>query len=355
MTHATATATATDSTAPRGPGIGRLAGLALAAALGAALAVPAAAAGESGAALAEHPLAVRNLSPATLLFGLPRALGAAERPGGTSAALIVEHANNFTSGTGDDARVVFDGSTTAASLALRGALSARVEWGVEVPYVHHSGGFTDGFIDGFHDLFGFPDGGRSAAPRGRLDYRIDYAGEPSIVIGGSGGDLGDVRGWLGWRIADGDRQVVARAMVKAPTGSVDELSGSGGTDVSLWLELVDRRTLSGAGIVATLMGGATALGDGDLARADQRDVVYVGHFGLHWPVTDRLILRGQIDAHSEVIDSDVRQLAHGAVQGTLGGTLALSQRAWLDLGVVEDLTGGSAPDVVFLLTLGVRL
>lgn len=333
----------------------RVLGFTLAGVLALVLHAPARAAEAPAAARPEQPLGVRNLSPAIQIYGLPRALGAAARPGRISTSLIVEHANNFTAGSGDDGRAIFDGSTTVASLALRGALSERLEWGVEIPYVHHSGGFTDGFIEAFHDLFGLPDGGRDGAPRGRLNYRIDYAGSPVIAIGSTAGDLGDLRGWLGLRLLGGDREVTARAMVKAPTGSVDELSGSGATDASLWLEMVDRRTLSGAGVTATVMAGVTRLGDGDLAALDQRDLVYVGHLGLHWPVTDRLILRGQIDAHSDVIDTDVRQLAHGAVLGTLGGTLALSRRTWLDLGLVEDLTGGSAPDVVFLLTLGARL
>ena len=316
---------------------------------------PVRAAEAAGAARPGQPLAVRNLSPATQIYGLPRALGAASRPGRAAASLIVEHANNFTGRAAGNVRAVFDGSTTVASLAFRGALPARLEWGIEIPYVHHSGGFTDGLIEGFHDLFGLPDGARDGTSRGALNYRVDYAGDPVIAVGSAGGDLGDLRGWLGMRLGGSDREVIARAMVKAPTGSIDELSGSGATDVSLWLEMVDRRTLSGAGVTVTLMGGVSRLGDGDLAELGQQELVYVGHLGLHWPVTDRLILRGQLDAHSDVIDSEVRQFAQSAVLGTLGGTLALSGRSWLDLGLVEDLTGGSAPDVVFLLTLGARL
>lgn len=315
----------------------------------------------------DSPLRVRNLSPATQIFGLPRALGAVARRGETEVTLTVEHANNFTAATTGAATigdgpgalpglaVRFDGSTTVSTLALRGALGARLEWGLAVPHVLHSGGITDGFIENFHGLFGFPGGGREDAPRDRLSYRIVQDGSEVVAVEEAGGHLGDLRGWLGLRLTEGDRQAAVRTMIKAPTGRIDDLSGSEGTDVAAWLELVDRRTLAGAGMTLTLMGGVTALGDGELAEADREDLVWSGHLGLHLPVASWLTLRAQLDAHSDVIDTDVRQLSAGAVQGTLGGSLALSRGAWLDLGVTEDLTGASAPDVVFLMTLGTRL
>jgi len=315
----------------------------------------------------DSPLRVRNLSPATQIFGLPRALGAPSRPGQMELTLTIEHANNFTAGAADaattgagpgalpDLAVRFDGSTTVSTLGLRGALGERLEWGLEVPHVLHSGGVTDGFIENFHELFGFPDGGREDAPRDRLSYSIVQRGSEVVAVEEARGHLGDVRGWFGVRLTEGDRQAVLRTMVKAPTGRVDDLSGSEGTDVAAWLELVDRRTLADAAMTVTLMGGVTVLGEGELAEADRENLVWSGHLGLHLPVAAWLTLRAQLDAHSDVIDTDVRQLSARAVQGTLGGSLALSRALWLDVGVTEDLTGASAPDVVFLITLGTRL
>ncbi len=344
------------------PGAGRWAVVLLAAAAlsWVALATTPAAALEGSTAASIRsavPLPVRNLTPVTLLYGLPRSLGALAMPGETELSLRLEHANNFTAGgTAESGTAVFDGTTTVTGVIVRRSLGSRLEWGLELPYVHHGGGFTDGFIDGFHDLFGLPDGGRDAVPRDRLDYRLVNGGETRVQLDDATGDVGDVRGWLGYRLHAGEgRQAVLRGMVKAPTGRVPELSGSEGTDLALTLELVDGRLLEAAGVTLTLMGGVSVLGKDELPGTPHEDLVWSGHLGLHYPLTGNLVLRAQLDGHSDVIDVGTRQFGGATLQGTLGGTLALATGQWLDIGVVEDLSGASAPDVVFLLTLGVRL
>lgn len=318
----------------------------------AAAGVPAATTGPVMAA----PLRVRNLSPATQLFGLPRPLGAIAAPGATEVALTVEHANNFTAASNSRAAVFFDGTTTVTTVSLRRGWGQRFEWGLDVPHVHHGGGFTDSFIDGFHDLFGFPDGGRDAVPSDRMDYRIDLADGPVAAIDGATSHVGDVRGWLGWRVHQSPgRAGVLRAQLKVPTGSVATLSGSEGVDAALWLEWHDARLLEMLSVTVTLNGGLTFPGRGELAGAQPQDAVLSGHVGLHYPLTSWLVLRAQLDGHSEVIDSGLDQFAAGALQGTLGGSLQLAPSLTLDLGVTEDLTGAAAPDVVFLATVAVRL
>jgi hypothetical protein len=301
------------------------------------------------------PLRVRNLSPATQLFGLPRPLGAMMTPATMELSLTVEHSNNFTAEAGEQAMVVFDGSTTVANLGLRGSLRERWEWGLEVPIVHHDGGFTDGFLEGFHDLFGFPDGERDEVPRDRLDYHVVYAGNELVAITDEQQHLGDVRAWFGYRLHQSPgREAVLRAMVKFPTGEVDNLSGSGAADATLWLELVDQRWLAAMNTTVTLSGGVTVPGDGDLIADRQRDVVMSAHLGLHYPLTSRITLRAQLDGHSDVIDSGMTPLAEAALLGTLGGSVLLSPSLRLDLGVVEDLTPESVPDVVFVMAVGAR-
>lgn len=302
------------------------------------------------------PLKVRNLSPATQIYGLPVALGPVPPRGHHDLALVVEHSNNFTARAAGDTVVEFDGSTTVSSFVWQQTLGERFEWGAALPFVHHGGGFTDGFIEGYHDLFGFPDGDRDLVPRNRLRYRVEHEGGSELLLEDATSDFGDLRAWLGYRLHDSSaRQMALRAMVKAPTGELSELSGSGATDASLWLELTDRQSLDALNLTVTLMGGITRLGEGDLAPAAQETWVATGHVGLHLPLTRRLTLRAQIDGHGDVIDSDVDQLGGAALQGTLGGSLALSAGTWVDVGVSEDLSSESAPDVVFLLTVGSRL
>ncbi len=323
----------------------------LAAGCFAVLALPGAGArGEAGA-----PLPVRNLSPAAALYGVPRMVGTLPVRR-LEAALLLEHVNNFSGDSNDQMAIAYDGTTSITSLTLRGAFAGALEWGLEVPYVYHDGGFTDGLIDGFHELFGFPDAGRDDVPRDRLRYRLEYNGETLVDIDESVGHLGDVRGWLGVRVYQGRaRQAVLRAMVKAPSGSLDTLSGSGGTDVAVWGEWVDDAILAGFGARLTAGAGILVPGDGDLPSPAQQNAVFTGHLGVQFPVTHWLTLRGQLDAHSEVLDTGLRQAADGAVQGTLGATVGIGSASWLDLGLSEDLTSASAPDVVFLVRFGVAM
>lgn len=301
------------------------------------------------------PLQVRNLSPATHLYGLPRVLGRKLPAGVTELTLALEHSNNFTARARNGLTAVFDGSTTVATVGLRRAMLERWEWGVDLPLVHQSGGFTDGFIENFHDVFSFPDGDRGAVPRDRLAYRISDGADTLVDVSDSRQHLGDVRAWLGYELHQAPgRQAMVRAMVELATGQVSDLSGSESTDASVWLELVDQRWLQHLNTTLTISGGVTAPGEGELLADRQQDVVFSGHLGVHFPLTGRVTLRAQLDGHSDVIDSGLDPVAGGSLLGTLGGSLDLSPSMRLDLGVIEDLSPRSAPDVVFLMTLGAR-
>lgn len=301
-------------------------------------------------------LPARNLSPGTWLFGLPRSRGALAPSSGAAVDWTVEHANNFSARSGNGLTVIFDGSTTVTSLAVRSAAGTGWEWGLEVPFVHHGGGFTDGFIEGYHDLVGLPGGGREAVPRNRLDYRIIADGQELVNVTDSGMHLGDVRAWAGYRLHSAPgREAVLRAMAEAPTGALEHLSGSDTTDLSLALDLVDARWLEAFNVQVTATAGITRPGDADLLRERQRDVVWSGHLGLHRPLTRRWTMTLQLDAHTALFDTGVAPFAEGAVLGTVGSTVDLSPRVRLHLGIVEDLTPHRAPDVVLLVALGTRL
>ncbi|MFW6094380.1 MAG: DUF3187 family protein, partial [Pseudomonadota bacterium] len=270
-------------------------------------------------------------------------------------SVAVEHANNFTAGRSDGARAYLDGTTTVTSLTLRGSGGRSLEWGLEVPLVQHSGGSTDGLIDGFHELFGLPDGGRGAAPRDALEYRLVRDGRTVAYVGERRRHLGDLRGWLGYRLADAPgRQSAVRVLVKAPTGRIDDLSGSEGTDLALWWEMHDRRWLEDGGVAVTMMAGVTVTGNHALAGVDRQPLVASGHLGFHYPVSADVSLHAQLDGHSDILDAELPQLAQAAALGTLGATWRWSSTRWLDVSLTEDLTTRSAPDVVFRMAVGSR-
>ncbi len=301
------------------------------------------------------PLGVRNTLPVAQLYGLPRALGAEMLRQGTEVTVRVDLGSNFTSDFEPDASAFFDGETTVFSLGLRAPLGRRMEWGLEIPYVLHSSGFLDGFLETFHDATGLSDGGRDGAPKNRLDYLVAYRGTDYADFRDRQHHLGDVRGWLGYQLHRSTaRTLGVRAQVKLPTGRVKDLSGSDGTDGSLWFEYSDRALLASIGLSLSLMGGVVILGDGDLAPDAQKDYALVGHLGLQYAVTPRVALMAQVDTHSQLLGTGVPQAANGAVQGTLGGRWSISPKYWMDLGIIEDLRPQTSSDVVFQFLMGAR-
>ena len=134
-----------------------------------------------------------NQHPLVQIFGLPRAEGGYVTPAGTWRSRFgIDIANNFTTGSDGEEDLLLDGETYRVNLGLRRGLGGRLEVGIDVPYVHHSGGVLDDVIDGTHDLLGL-DSGRSRYRRNDiLDYRYTIGGTDRVRVTSSGGGIGDV-------------------------------------------------------------------------------------------------------------------------------------------------------------------
>ncbi len=318
------------------------------------IALPAAAEFEE-ADLPNGPLKVRNLSPVTQLYGMPRMSGAEIVSGHTEATFNIEAANNFQSDLRAGTFAFFDGETYVASYRLRGGLGKRFEWGAELPWVVHSGGGLDGLVDEFHELFGLPDGERSLAPRGRLDYFIRSGSEVYADFSNSRREIGDVRGFLGYQVfAEEGRALAIRGQLKLPTGNVEDLSGSEGLDVSLWGEYEQGFALGERTVRLTFGGGITYLGEGELVPEVQEDYMWTGHLGVQIPLHPRVEFHAQLDAHTAMLDTGNPLVADGGVLGTLGGRIGITKRLWMDLAIIEDLENESASDVVFQVLFGAK-
>ena len=127
---------------------------------------------------------------------------------------------------------------------------------------------------------------------------------------------------------------------------------SGSTDLALWLSAGKGwKTASG---LWELFGGGGILGmtEGDVLPDQQKDIVAFGSLGAGWQPLAWLTLKVQLDGHTAFYrDSDLAELGSGSVQAVMGGTLHVSGRTALDIGVAEDLVVKTAPDVVFHFAL----
>ena len=302
------------------------------------------------------PLQVRNLSPVGQLYGVPRMAGARLAGDEIWTSFNLEATNNFQSENRLGTFAFFDGETYLASYRLRSGWRDDFEWGLEIPYIAHTNGVLDGLVDEFHELFGLPDGERSLAPRGRLDYLVRSSGTVYADFQDSRKALGDVRGFLGYRVLDDANQALAlRAAVKFPTGDVEDLSGSEGTDVSIWGEYARGFALGGRMLHLSLGGGMGYLGEGELIPEAQEDFIFFGHLGLQIPLHRRVSFIVQVDAHTAYLDTGNPLVAEHGVLGTLGGRIGVTDKLWVDLAIIEDLKDESAADVAFQILLGARL
>lgn len=312
----------------------------------------------------DGPLRVRNLSPVLQLYGLPRMSGARIVGDELEASFNLEIGNNFQSRQAEGTFAFFDGETYVGSYRLRGgfdrvfdsAWAQRWEWGVEIPYVLHSSGELDGLVDEFHELFGLPDGQRDLAPRDQLDYFIRSGPTVFADIDRRTKSFGDVRGFVGYQFFDTGRSAFAlRSMLKLPTGEVEDLSGSEGVDVAVWGEYETGFELWSRTWEVTAGAGVSYLGEGELIPEDQQSWAAIGHLGLQIPINRRIAFIAQIDAHSKVLETGNALVADGGVLGTLGGRIGVTDRFWVDLGIIEDLDNKSASDVVFQILMGTKL
>ena len=303
-------------------------------------------------------LDVRHGGPLTGLFGLPSP--------GESAALapqeswrldfLVQGSSHSISETDADEELLLDGETWRTALRLRTRFRERWEFGVEVPWLRHSGGNLDGLIDDWHALFGLPDGIRDQVPRDELRYAYRNPAGQVLDLTESRGGLGDIRLSAGYRLRqDAGGSLSLRAAVELPTGDEDELTGNGAADYSLGIAWQRDSAERSGRWSAHVMAGVIRFGATDLPAigAATREFGGWAQAGVGWRLTPRVELLGQLQAASSPIDSGLDAWG-GSVMLGLGAGIDIGRHYRLQLGFTEDVDVETSPDITFMLRLGRR-
>jgi hypothetical protein len=303
------------------------------------------------------PFLVRDMNPFIQVHGLPP-FEAAEvtPPRHVQVQLTLDVANSAKLGDVVDESITLDGETYRLALSARLGLSDWLEAGVELPFVFHRQGVFDGFIEDWHGLLGLPDGDRAKLPKNALDYSYRFQGQELVAIRSDQQGLGDVRLFAAaslYRAEDGGRELSLRGSLKLPTGNGARLLGSGGTDLAISLNAVER-LWSSSGLTGFGRLGLLALGSGDVLATRQRHAVAFGGLGLSWRPWSRVDLKAQLEGYGPFYQSELPQLGTTSVQLTVGGTIHLGRSTTLDLAVGENLFVDSIPDVVFHVTVSHR-
>ncbi|WP_224981611.1 DUF3187 family protein [Geomonas agri] len=310
--------------------------------------------------LAITPFYTFNQSPLVQIYGLPAAENAVvQRSGQTWTLLSVDVANSYLKRESAHESLLVDGEGERITLALRYGVAERAEVGLDLPVVAYNGGVFDGFIEGWHKFFGLPRGDRPDAPRGQLQFEYAKDGQQRLDMDRAGLGIGDLRLNAGWQLYhDGSANPVALALrgsLKLPTGSSSRLTGSGSTDLALWLTGSSDYALPDTWGHATVFAaaGGLAMTDGQVLKEQHKNLAGFGTLGLGWSPVDSFALKAQLSGHSAFYrDSEFSELSSGAMQLLFGGSVAFSPRTTLDIALSEDVTVGASPDVALHLGLG---
>jgi len=294
------------------------------------------------------------------IYGLPPAEPAHVLPSGRSSIQVgVDAASNYVVEVEAAEAVIQDGENWRVHLTCRYGVTDRMEVGIEIPYVIHTGGFLDGPVNTWHDITGLPDGGRKNTANNRINTTYIKDGRVLINMEESSAGIGDIRVFGGLRLlgSEGDqgRSLTLRAGLKLPTGNPDDLTGSGAADLHVGVAVMDTTLSPDTGISFFGNAGILFAGGGDLIRDQQRSLVGFGSLGVGWRITDRFTPKIQVDWHSPFHqDSALSTVDAWSAQLVLGGTLSISEKSQLDMAIVEDIAVDTAPDVLFHIALGTR-
>lgn len=245
-----------------------------------------------------------------------------------------------------------DGESTRLAFTYQRGLWNRLDIGIEVPYVWHQSGSLDSIIESWHDFFSFPDGPRSIREQDQLEFFYADSQQNLIDISNNAHGIGDVRVVAGWQLSTSEnRSTALRLGIKLPTGSGDELLGSGGTDLSLALASDYDNLWGNPKTSGFYRASLTILGRPDLLANRYKNVVGQLSIGLGYRAHRNVDLRLQSRIRSAVYDSKIENLGETSMALVFGTDLRLSDRYRLTLSVSEDVKVDSAPDVSFQIAL----
>lgn len=298
---------------------------------------------------ADGPLYIKNQSAVSGMLGIPAQREARSSAEGTYAIVLHSNlSNDFVSKSRQEEELIFDGEMHNLIVDLRVGLGSKWDIQIALPWVRYSGGFMDSTIDNWHDLWGFPNGGRELLPQDQVTYR--YTGQNgsfNFSKGNSG--FGDLSFVLSRALYEDDRKALSLGLgYKAAIGRKNTLIGSRNDDIFVVL----RAQHSGSWPIK-LFGQFGYLSAGNIAllgRSQEQDI-WFGGVSASWAVTQSVAFIAQMDAHSAPAKSAMAPLGSTAILGSLGARWRFA-RCWsAEIGFIEDLNVGSAPDISFLATL----
>lgn len=305
------------------------------------------------------PFRTTNQSPLAMVQPLPAQSSAAIIPKGRLfSALTLDLASDYSRSSTAGEGILLDGESYRWTLSTRYGLTDAVEVGIELPFVIYGGGFLDSFIIGWHDAFGLPQGGRKAAVKNRLRFSYVKSGKQVLLLDSSAAGLGDLVLTAGMKLYD-ERSISAynavalRSTLKLPSGDSSDLLGSGAAGGSISLcgsanRFTDKGTL---GLFGSF--GGMVSERGRVLHDQQNPMAAFATLGAGWGPASWISFKVQINANTPLYNgSSLAEVSKPALMLVSGGALKFPGDYRLDIGVSEDVSVKTSPDVAFHFSLG---
>lgn len=302
---------------------------------------------------------LRNQNPFLQVFGLPpfqsAVLTAVSALDYRVSFDIVNHAE-LGANTLED--ISIDGESHFLTLSLRRGMTDRFELGLDIPLVGHAGGFLDNTIESWHDLLGLSNSKRRG-PDNQLGIRYSNAGFAPYELNSAVFGIGDIQLTAAMPLRRADNSdplsVAIRSSIKIPTGSADELRGSGAMDLSLGLYASDQYTVWQRDFDVSAFAGMLFLGDGDVLPDLQRSAVPYGGVAMSWWISERFGVSAQLQAEGPYFDSDLDELGGVSAQLAVGFDFRLrTPGTSLHFSITEDVAAGTTTTPDFGVHLSIR-
>jgi hypothetical protein len=295
------------------------------------------------------PLTISNYNPLVAIHGLP-SIGDAEllTRGSVNMQISYDISSHYANDENSNESILLDGESDRATLILRQGISRGMQMSIVIPYIKHHGGRLDSFINNWHDAFGMPEGGRNQVQDSQFRYFYRRDSQIRFDLQNPSSGIGDIRVQGAWQVGQKASEVSAiEVSVKLPTGDSTKLHGSGAVDVAMWYKSENQQRFFGRRSGSFYSIGALYIGKGDVLSDMVQQFVGFGGLGAGLYLTDNLLFISQLDINTPFYSSDLVETGSYAVQLTLGGSVMLSERGRINLGVAEDLVIDASPDVTF--------
>lgn len=306
-----------------------------------------------------HGVPLRNQNPFLQIFGLPPFQSAKLVPPGSLDYFVsFDIVNHAESGASPLEGIEIDGESYFLALSLRRGWKDRFEIGLDVPMVAHTGGFLDGAIEDWHDLLGLSNSKRRGADD-QIAIRYARAGVTRYELNSNSFDLGDIQLSAAVPLRkggdDNPSDLSLRGSIKLPTGSAEDLSGSGAMDISLGVYASGSHVLWRRELDVSGFAGALLLGDGDILSDIQRSFVPYAGVAASWWATERFGISAQLQVEGAYFDSELDELGGSSAQLAVGFDYRMPEQGTsLHLAITEDIAADKTTTPDFGVHFSVR-